>query len=106
MAAQTWPEWLSGLWARLRPPPPPGSHEAFLQELRLSALLDKELHKPAGQRDEELVHKLRVERYTLGLENSQVGAAAAAAAPAAGRVEAQCWDWATLGHRLPLFHHV
>ena len=75
MAAQGWSEWLSGLlsglWPRL--PLPPGSHEACLEEMRVSALLDKERRKPAGQRDEELVHKLRVERYTLGLANAQVG---------------------------------
>ena len=85
MAAETWPEWLSGLWSGLwaRPPPPPGSHKAFVEELRLSALVDKELRKPVGQRDEELVRKLRVERFTLGVENAQVGTAAATAAAAA-----------------------
>ena len=79
MASQTWPEWLSGLlsglWPRL--PPEPGSHEAFLEETRAGARLNKELCKPAGQRDEELVHKLRVEFRTLALANAQVGAAAA-----------------------------
>ena len=88
MAAQGWSEWLSGLlsglWPRL--PPQPGSHEAFLEEMRVSALLDKEKRKPAGQRDEELVHKLRVERYTLGLANAQVGTAAAAAGLSRGLV--------------------
>ncbi|PRW51170.1 E3 ubiquitin- ligase RNF213-like [Chlorella sorokiniana] len=73
MAAQSWAEWLSGLvsglWPRLTPQP--GSHEARLEEMRVSALLDKELRKPAGQRDEELVHKLRVERRKLGLANAQ-----------------------------------
>ena len=75
MAAQGWSEWLSGLLSSLWPrlPPPPGSHEARLEEMRVSALFDKEMRKPAGQRDEELVHKLRVERYTLGLANAQVG---------------------------------
>ena len=81
MAAQGWSEWLSGLlsglWPRL--PPQPGSHEARLEEMRVSALLHKELRKPAGQGDAELVHKLSVERYTLGLANAQVGTAAAAA---------------------------
>ncbi|PRW51065.1 hypothetical protein C2E21_5492 [Chlorella sorokiniana] len=73
MAAQSWAEWLSGLvsglWPRL--PPQPGSHEAHLEEKRVSALLGKELRKPAGQRDEELVHKLYVETCTLGLANAQ-----------------------------------
>ena len=74
MAAQTWPEWLSGLLSRLWPrlPPRPGSHEARLEELRVHALLNKELRKPAGQRDEELVHKLRVETLKRGLENAKV----------------------------------
>ncbi len=75
MAAQTWPEWLagllSGLWPRL--PPRPGSHEAYLEEVRAGALLNKELRKPEGQRDEELVHRLRVEYRSLQLKNVQVG---------------------------------
>ena len=74
---------LSGLWPRL--PPAPGTHEAHLEQTRLGALLDQELRKPAGQRDEELVHKLRVDYRTLQLQNAQVGgppaASAAAAAP-------------------------
>ena len=75
MAAQGWSEWLSGLLSSLRPrlPPAPGSHEARLEELRLSALLDKELRKPAGQRDEELVRRLRMDMLRLGLASAQVG---------------------------------
>lgn len=70
MAAQSWAEWFRGLWPRL--PPTPGSHEARLEELRVFAQLDREARKPVGQRDEELVHKLSMERRKLGLENAQV----------------------------------
>jgi hypothetical protein len=73
MAAQSWAEWLSGLvsglWPRL--PPEPGSREALLEQTRLGALLDKELRKPVGQRDEELVHELRLETRKLALKNAQ-----------------------------------
>jgi hypothetical protein len=73
MAAQSWAEWLSGLvsglWPRL--PLEPGSREAILEQKRLGALLDKELRKPVGQRDEELVHELRLETRKLALKNAQ-----------------------------------
>ena len=85
MAAQSWAEWLSGLvsglWPRLAPSP--GTHEAQVEELRVSALLDKELRKPVGQRDEELVHKLRVERCKLGFKNAKVSAPPPPPPPAA-----------------------
>ena len=102
MAAQTWPEWLSGLLSGLWPrvPPRPGSHEARLEEMRASALLNKELRKPAGQRDEELVHKLRVERNKLGLENAQVSSSGGWRG-SGGRVEARCF-----AHKVPFFHHM
>ncbi|KAI7838444.1 hypothetical protein COHA_007707 [Chlorella ohadii] len=73
MAAQSWPEWLSGLLSSIWPqrPPAPGSHEAHLESLRVGALLTKELRKPAAQRDEELVHKLRVHHRQLELKNAE-----------------------------------
>ncbi len=80
--------WLSrlveGFWSLV-----PGTHEAVLEERRAGALLNKELHKPPGQRDEERVHRLRVDYRTRQLQNLQVRplanpAAAAAAAAAAG----------------------
>lgn len=39
----------------------------------MGALLTKELRKPAAQRDEELVHKLRVHHRQLELKNAEVG---------------------------------
>ena len=91
MAAQGWSEWLSGLLSSLWPrlPPRPGSHEARLEQMRLTALLDKELRKPAGQRDEELAHKLRVETRKLGLENAKVSSGGGSGG-GRGRVEARC----------------
>ena len=72
-APATWSEWLAGLWNRLRGPPAPGSHEAWLEELRLGALLKQEAAKPPGQRDEERFHQLTVEHSKLMLEGLQVG---------------------------------
>lgn len=59
---------VSGLWA-----PTPGTHESFLEEWRLGALLEKEFMKPPGQRDEELIHRLRVHHARTQLGNAKVG---------------------------------
>ena len=71
MAALTsWWEWWAGLWSR---PPDPGTPEAWLEELRLGALLDKEAAKPPGGRDEERIHQLELLHIALKLENVKVG---------------------------------
>ncbi|KAL4447526.1 hypothetical protein ABPG75_004745 [Micractinium tetrahymenae] len=67
-----WFGWLGGLVSGLvSSPPAPGTHEATLEELRVGALLNKEALKPAEQRDEERVHKLRVEYRQRQLANTQ-----------------------------------
>ena len=53
---------------------------AWCTGLIAGALLNKELDKPAGQRDEELVWKLRIDYRTIKLKNTQVGGGRAAAA--------------------------
>ena len=53
---------------------------SWCSHLSTGALLDKELDKPAGQRDEELVWKLRIDYRTIQLKNAQVGGGWAAAA--------------------------
>ena len=45
----------------------------LVTHLGAGALLDKELNKPAGQRDEELLWKLRIDFRTIQLKNKQVG---------------------------------
>ena len=68
-----WFSRLAGIVAgALSLPPAPGSHEALLEENRAGARLDKENRKPAGQRDDELVHNLRVEYRSIQLRNLQV----------------------------------
>ena len=67
----TWSEWLAGLWNTLFPPDP-GSKAARLEEKRLDGLLAREKAKPPGQRDEERIHRLRVELLRLRLWNMQV----------------------------------
>ena len=70
----TWLKWLAGLFSSLKPAPAPGTHESYLEELRVGGLLDKERRKPPGQRDEELVHALRVDYHRRQLKNRQVRA--------------------------------
>lgn len=62
---------VSGLWAS---PPAPGTHDGRLEETRVGALLHKEREKPEGERDEELVHTLRVTYRKLQLANLQADA--------------------------------
>lgn len=72
-ASPPWFSWLAGLVSSVwSGPPAPGTHEAGLEERRAGALLSKELRKPAGQRDEELVHALRVKYRSIQLRNLQV----------------------------------
>lgn len=73
-APQSWFDWLSRLFSGLSAPrpPEPGSHEADLEEIRLSALLEQERRKPEGERDEELVHRLTVDWRRTQLENARV----------------------------------
>lgn len=83
MAAPTsWWQWLTGLWNSLRGPPDPGTHEAWLEELRVGALLNKEAAKPPGERNEERIHQLELRHTTLKLENVEVG-----------RRRRQRWRW-------------
>ncbi len=70
-AMATWSEWLAGLWKSLRAPAP-GTPEAYLEAKRVGAMLDKEVAKPPGQRDEERVRQLRMEHTKLLLGNYQV----------------------------------
>ncbi|PSC73258.1 f-box and wd40 domain [Micractinium conductrix] len=70
----TWLKWLAGLFSSLKPAPAPGTHESYLEELRVGGLLDKERRKPPGQRDEELVHALRVDYRRRQLKNRQAKA--------------------------------
>lgn len=74
----TWRGWLSGLLSGILAnemfAPAPGTHEALLEETRLSALLNKELRKPPGQGDAELVHTLRVAYRKCQLKNLQAKA--------------------------------
>lgn len=63
-----WFEWLD---LPQPPRPAPGTHEARLEELRVGALLKKELAKPAGQRDEALVWRLRVDVHERHLANAK-----------------------------------
>ena len=74
---------VSGLWSG---PPAPGSHEAVLEEQRAGAVLEKESAKPPGERDEELLHTLRVSYRRCQLQNLQVRSAAA---PPVGLVPAK-----------------
>ncbi|KAI7837610.1 hypothetical protein COHA_008536 [Chlorella ohadii] len=79
-----WFAWLSGLVSGLwSPAPVPGSHEAGLEEHRVGARLDRERRKPPGQRDEELIHALRLDyrrRQLANLEAKVAGHARSAAA--------------------------
>ena len=72
--SSTWFGWLDGLVTAVFVPaaPAPGSHEARLELLRVGALLDKEACKPAGQRDDELLYRLKVEYRKRQLATSQV----------------------------------
>ncbi|KAI7845009.1 hypothetical protein COHA_001375 [Chlorella ohadii] len=71
-----WFEWLAELLDLPQPPrPAPGTHEARLEELRVGALLKKELAKPAGQRDEALVWRLRVDVHERHLANAKADVA-------------------------------
>ncbi|PSC75789.1 hypothetical protein C2E20_1529 [Micractinium conductrix] len=54
---------------------PGARHEADLEEYRVGALVRKEHSKPPGQRDEELVHTLRVRFFKLQLANAKARAA-------------------------------
>ncbi|PSC71195.1 hypothetical protein C2E20_5510 [Micractinium conductrix] len=63
-----WVEWLAGLVSGLLPPAP-GTHEAVLEEYRAGGQLRKELDKPPGQQDEELVHRLRLRYRTHQMRN-------------------------------------
>ena len=75
--------WLSRLVAGFMPVVP-GTHEAVLEERRAGALLNKELAKPPGERDEERVHRLRVDYRRRQLRNLQVRPLANPPAAAAG----------------------
>ena len=66
---ETWSEWLAGLWNTLVPPDP-GSKAAKLEEKRLDGLLAREKAKPPGQRDEERIHRLRVELLAQAVEHA------------------------------------
>ncbi|PSC74819.1 hypothetical protein C2E20_1776 [Micractinium conductrix] len=72
MSGSLWLEWLSGVarssgwWG-----PVPGTHQSRLEAMRLGALLAKEQKKPPGQRDEERVHRLRVQYRERQLWNAQ-----------------------------------
>ena len=76
-ASQPWFGWLSGLLSGMWPKPAPDTHGAWLEEVRASALLDKELRKPRALRDDELVRELRVDYGTHQLRNLQVRPAGA-----------------------------
>ena len=73
--SSTWFWWLNGLVTAVLGPavPAPGTHEARLEEMRVGALLTNEACKPAGQRDEELVHRLKVDYRQRQLANARVG---------------------------------
>ncbi len=96
-----WFAWLyglvSGLWSPL---PVPGSHEAGLEEHRVGARLDRERRKPPGQRDEELIHTLRLDYRRRQLANLEVrsGGGRAAVAAAIG------WCWLQVHQIIPCSH--
>ncbi|KAI7837202.1 hypothetical protein COHA_008993 [Chlorella ohadii] len=73
-----WFEWLVELLDLQPPRPTPGTEAARLEEMRVAALLDKEVAKPAGQRDEELEWGLRLEVHKTRLANAEAYAARAA----------------------------
>ena len=77
-----WFEWLVELLDLQPPRPTPGTEAARSEEMRLGALLDKEVAKPAGQRDEELEWGLRLEVHKTRLANAKASFARAAAAHA------------------------
>jgi hypothetical protein len=62
-----------------------------LEERRVGALLDQELRKRPGQRDEELVHTLRVKYCTMQLRNVQVWGCATGRGPAAAAAGCRSW---------------
>ncbi|KAI7836811.1 hypothetical protein COHA_009355 [Chlorella ohadii] len=79
-----WFAWLSGLVSGLwSPAPVPGSHEAGLEEHRVGARLDRERRKPPGQRDEELIHALRLDYRRRQLANLEAKVARRARTAAA-----------------------
>lgn len=67
----TWLAWLSEKFTFPPNPPEPGTRNALLEQKRVGGQLNPEACKPPGERDEELVHKLRVEYRTWGLANAQ-----------------------------------
>ena len=88
-----WVEWLAGLVSGLLPPAP-GTHEAVLEEYRAGGQLRKELDKPPGQQDEELVHRLRLRYRTHQMRNVRVrrgprGLAGAVGGGSAGAVRSR-----------------
>lgn len=106
MSGSLWLEWLSGVarssgwWG-----PVPGTHQSRLEAMRLGALLAKEQNKPPGQRDEERVHRLRVQYRERQLWNAQVGLGAGGgrrAAVTGGRRRAAAAAQAGYGARLLL----
>jgi len=69
-----WFEWLVELLDLQPPRPTPGTDAARLEEMRVGALLDKEVAKPAGQRDEELEWSLRLDVHKMRLANAKASA--------------------------------
>ena len=67
-------------WAAFRPAGNPPRHApGCARGIPRQGLLRKEVSKPPGQRDEELVHKLSAEFYTLQLANAKARLCATAA---------------------------